>query len=139
MEKELEVVDDIVDTFSKLLKIPQENIYEKEFGKGNYRYVYELGEGITLKICGPLNASGIHTNSLEMKGEGCREFERQNGKDKWYLFLLTMSAQFQAQCTRIDLTIDDYDGTIISFNWLRDKLEREMYTSSFKKSFSIFI
>lgn len=136
-EKELDVVDDIVDAFSKLLRIPQENIYEKEFGKGNYRYVYDLGEGISLKICGPLNASGIHTNSLEMKGEGCREFERQNGKDKWYLFFLTMSAQFEARCTRIDLTIDDYDGNIVSFNWLKDKLEREMYTSAFKKSFSI--
>lgn len=136
-EKELEVVDEIVETFSQIFKIPQENIYEKEFGKGNYRYVYELEEGITLKICGPLNSRGMHTNSLEMKGEGCREFERHNGKEKWYLFLLTMSAQFDAQCTRIDLTIDDYEGNIVSFDWLKDKLEREMYTSAFKKIFSI--
>ena len=125
-EKELEVVDEIVETFSRIFKIPQESIYEKEFGKGNYRYVYELEEGITLKICGPLNSRGMHTNSLEMKGEGCRNFERHNGKENWYLFLLTMSAQFDAQCTHIDLTINDYDGNIVSFDWLKDKLEREM-------------
>ena len=92
----------------------------------NFKYEFTLGPHIYLRCDGPLNNKYQRTCQLEMKGEGCRNFERHNGKENWYLFLLTMSAQFDAQRTHIDITIDDYDGNIVSFDWLKDKLEREM-------------
>lgn len=136
-EKELEVVAETVEGIRKLLNIPSEKVYEKQFWKGNYRYAYEMGDGAILKLCGPINERGIRTCSLELKGEGCREFERNNGEDKWFSFLVTLVAMYEARASRVDITIDDYDGDIISFSYLLDKLEREMYTSSFKKSYSI--
>ena len=134
---ELEVVDEYVNVIQEILNFPKERIIEREFNKGNYRYFYDFGDSISLKLCGPMNKLGIPTNSLEMKGEGCREFERVNGKDKWYEFLLVMLGQLNGICTRIDLPIDDFEGNEIAFEYLKDKLDRKMYTSSFKKEYTI--
>ncbi len=136
-ELELETVENTVELIRSLLNVSKERVIEKEFGKGNYRYAYDIGDGVTLKLCGPINERGINTNSLEIKGEGCREFERNNSVEKWYDFLLHLWCFLRIRCSRIDLTIDDYSGDIISFNYLKDKLDRGMYTSAFKKPYTI--
>ena len=66
-ELELETVENTVELIRSLLNVQKERVIEKEFGKGNYRYAYEIGDGVTLKLCGPINERGINTNSLEMK------------------------------------------------------------------------
>ena len=134
---ELEIVDNTVEMIRDTLNVPKERVIEKEFGKGNYRYAYEIGDGVTLKLCGPINERGINTNSLEMKGEGCREFERNNSKIKWEDLLIHLCCFLRVRCTRIDLTIDDYSGDIITFDYLKDKLDRGKYTSGFKKPYTI--
>lgn len=72
-----------------------------------------------------------------MNGDGCREFERNNPNKSWYNLLIVLRVQNEGRASRIDVTIDDYDGDIVIFNFIKDKLEREMYTSSFKKNYSI--
>ena len=132
-DMELEDVEEYVNMFAEVLSFPKERITEKFYGKGNYRYVFDFGESIQLKLCGPLNEMGIHTNSLELKGEGCREFERLNGVDAWPEFLLFLYAQLDGSFTRIDIPTDDFDGTKVNFEYLKDKIDRGMYTSAFKK------
>lgn len=134
---ELEVVDNTVEMVRGFLNVKEERIIEKEFGKGNYRYMYEMGDGVTLKLCGPLNERGMHTNSLEMKGEGCREFERNNDVSKWPELFMYLLGFLNGRCSRIDLTIDDYSGDIITFDYIKDKLDRGMYISEFRKSYTL--
>lgn len=136
-DKELEIVDEIVKGIQILLNVNEEKVYEKDFGKGNYRYAYEIGDGAMLKLCGPINECGNRTCSLEMKGEGCREYERNNPKKSWEDLIMELISYYEARASRVDITIDDYDGDIISFDYVLDKLKRELYTSSFKKSYSL--
>lgn len=90
-----------------------------------------------LKLCGPLNERGIHTCSPELKGTGCREFERNRPDFTCYDLLLTLFGMYEARSSRLDLTIDDFEGKDCPFVWIMDKLDREMYTSAFKKCYSI--
>lgn len=80
------------------------------------------------------------TFSVELKGEGCREFERRirqanAGKSKeeiseavrlGWKHLLNTIAEFGGKCTRIDLPTDDLSG-FIPFEELRYKLEHRIY------------
>ena len=137
-EVELQAVEDTVEFFRQLLNVPKERVVPMEFGKGNYRYGYQIGDGVTYKLCGPLNEKGIHTNCLEMKGEGCREFERNNGVDAWEKFLFTLGcSSIKFRCSRLDLTIDHYEHKGVTFDWVKSKLDRGMYTSGFKKLYTI--
>ena len=137
-EVELQAVEDTVEFFRQLLNVPKERVVPMEFGKGNYRYGYQIGDGVTYKLCGPLNEKGIHTNCLEMKGEGCREFERNNGVDAWEKFLFTLGcSSINFRCSRLDLTIDHYEHKGVTFDWVKSKLDRGMYTSGFKKPYTI--
>ena len=128
---ELEKVDEVVQIVSNILGVPEEEIIEADYGKGNFRYLYHLGEGTDLKICGPINKLGNRTCSLQMKGTGCRVFERNNPDKTWQELLLDLGTGFEANCTRIDIAVDDYDGKLVPFDWVMDKLKRKMYTSAF--------
>ena len=57
-EEELQAVEDTVEFFRQLLNVPKERVVPMEFGKGNYRYGYQIGDGVTYKLCGPLNDRG---------------------------------------------------------------------------------
>ena len=73
-----------------------------------------------------------------MKGEGCREFERNNGVDAWKEFLFTLDCCCNNfRCSRLDLTIDNYEYKGVTFDWVKSKLERGMYTSGFKKPYTL--
>lgn len=133
-EKELEVVDNLVEGFRLYLNIRKERVIERSYNKGGYRYFYELGDGVFLKLCGPLNAMGNNTCSLEMKGEGCREFERNNPDKSWKQFLVFLRGAYDVRASRVDIAVDDFSGDVITFDYIEDKLRRKMFTSSFKKS-----
>ena len=45
------------------------------FATNNFKYQFTLKEFITLRCDGPVNSFGERTCQLEMKGEGCREFD----------------------------------------------------------------
>lgn len=130
-DQELQDVEDTVHAMANLLNVPKEEILEADYGKGNYRYLFHLGDGIDLKICGPINKIGNRTCSLQMKGSGCRYFERNNPDKDWEELLLSFHTYFDMKATRIDIAIDDFDGDVIPFNWLWQKIEKRSYTSTF--------
>lgn len=130
-EQELKDVEDTVNLVAELLNVPKEEIFEAEYGKGNYRYLFNMGDGIELRICGPINKMGHRTCSLQMKGSGCRYFERNNPNKDWKDLLISFSVYFEMNATRIDIAIDDYDGDVIPFSWLWQKIENRSYTSTF--------
>lgn len=134
-DKELEVVEEYVNGIRELLNVSEERVFEKEFGKGNYRYAYQIGDGATLKLCGPINECGIRTCSLELKGEGCREYERNNPTKTWKDFVVELKAFFDVRASRVDVSFDDYDGDVITFDHILNKLRKELYTSSYKKPY----
>lgn len=101
------------------------------YSSNNFKYQFTLKETITLRCDGPLNSNGERTCQLELKGEGCREFERiANGKTWFDLFKLLygMDVTFK----RIDLTIDDLSGLEITQNYIYKKLRNNEYISVFK-------
>ena len=101
------------------------------YATNNFKYQYTLKEFITLRCDGPVNSNGERTCQLELKGEGCREFERiANGKTWVDLFelLYGMDVVFK----RIDITIDDLSGMEISQKYIYKKLRNNEYTSIFK-------
>ncbi|MCR5224074.1 MAG: replication initiation factor domain-containing protein [Bacilli bacterium] len=103
------------------------------YATNNYKYQFTLSEFITLRCSGPINADGERTCQIELKGEGCREFERiANGKTWVDLFntLIGMDASFK----RIDVTLDDYSGLEITQNYLFKKIRNGEYTSVFKSA-----
>ena len=101
------------------------------YASNNFKYQYTLSEFITLRCDGPVNSDGERTCQLEMKGEGCREFERiANGKT-WldlFNFLIGMNATFK----RFDLANDDFSGMEMNQNYFYKKLKKGEYTSVFK-------
>ncbi len=105
--------------------------HHEAFSSNNYKYQYTLSEFITLRCDGPINANGEKTCQLEMKGEGCREFERiANGKTWLDLFnlLIGMDSTFK----RIDLATDDFSGLEMNQTYFYKKLKKGEYTSVFK-------
>lgn len=59
-----------------------------------------------------------------MKGSGCRYFERNNPDKDWEELLLSFHTYFDMKTTRIDIAIDYFDGDVIPFNWLWQKIEK---------------
>ena len=103
----------------------------EDYATNNFKYQFTLSQYITLRCCGPFNANFERTCHLEMKGEGCREFERiANGKT-WldlFKFLYGLDPVFK----RIDITIDDFDGCDITMADIFEKSKKRLYTSVFK-------
>ena len=69
---------------------------------------------------------------IELKGEGCREFENVNLDKSWIDFLDFFVIRLNASPTRIDLTIDDYSGDVVQLDWIRKQLDIENFTTTFK-------
>ncbi len=134
-DNELEDVNSLVDSLCNYLSFNETEKVEMTFGKGRYKYLYKLGMDIDLYIKGPKNVYGIPTCSLELKGKGCREFERRNPDKTWYDFLLCLVSFYDATATRVDIAIDDYDGDIASFKWIQNKLDNKEYITTFKRKY----
>lgn len=103
------------------------------YASNNFKYQYTLSEFITLRCDGPVNSDGERTCQLEMKGEGCREFERlaQLRGITWldfFNFLIGMNATFK----RFDLANDDFSGMEMTQKYFYEKLRNGEYTSVFK-------
>lgn len=71
---------------------------------------------------------GIH---LEMKGRGCREYERY-GKHSWKELLQTIFSH-QGYFTRLDVAVDDFDG-LFTIKGLVRKIKNKELVSKFKKA-----
>lgn len=85
-------------------------------------------------MAGPKSKAGWPTCSIILKGTGCREFERLNPDKTWYDFILFFITILNANPTQIDLTVDDYDGEYFDFNWIKAKLDKGNFTSTFQRN-----
>ena len=130
-EKERNKVTEYVEAFRTFLNIDDCFVNEENHSFNNYKYEYKLSEYIILRFCGPENDLGFRTCQFELKGEGCREFERLRPEFTWYdilKFLLLLGTRFR----RIDITIDDLSGAEIKMKDIFEKIKKGYYTSVFK-------
>ena len=121
----------LVQIFKNYFKLDDCQIEESQYSVNNYRYQYKFSDFIILRIAGPQNDFGEKTCQLELRGEGCREFERILPDVTWcdfLMFLLTFTPTFK----RIDITIDDLSGAEIKQEYLLKKIKNKEYTSVFK-------
>lgn len=122
----------VLNIFKNYFGVEMCQIEEKTFAQNNYRFQFTINQTIILRCAGPENDFGYRTCQLELKGEGCREFERlKDGEDTWYgflVFLMKLNPSFK----RIDITIDDFSGEEISLEYLFNKIDTGCYTSVFK-------
>ncbi len=119
------------------LNVQGYEVKKNQRSHNNFKYEFTLGAYIFLRCDGPLNHKYQRTCQLEMKGEGCRDFEIRN-KDKTWVNLILFMVQLNAQFKRIDLAIDDYEGKDITIPYLIQKISKGQYTSVFKSPPLVF-
>lgn len=127
--KEL-IIEDTVEMVRQFFNIDKSLVKKEPKATNRYMYQYTLGESITLRLYGPEDFSGFHTCQIELKGEGCREFEARCPNKNWGdLFFFTML--LNGKTTRLDLAIDDYSNQL-PLEWIDKKLDKRFYTSPIK-------
>ena len=124
-------VHEMVKLMAQYLNVKNFEIAKSKYAQNNFNYQYQLGEHIILRLDGPMNDCYQRTCHLELKGEGCRDFEIRNPKKTWTNFLLFM-VQLNARFKRIDIAIDDYSGKDVTLGWLYEKFSKRRYTSVFR-------
>ena len=124
-------VYETVKTIATYLNIKNYEIIKSKYAQNNYNYQYQLGEYITLRLDGPMNENYHKTCHLELKGEGCRDYEARNPDKTWKDLILFMAEQ-NAKFKRIDIAIDDYEGKEITLEYLSSKILKKQYSSIFK-------
>lgn len=98
-----------------------------------YSHCYLLGEHIKLLFGGEhtKTSSGKYSMNLLMSGQACREFENiVNGNwNSLISYLLDMNSVIK----RIDIAIDDFDGSEIDIYDIEDHLRKRNFVSPFRK------
>ena len=125
-------VHEMVKLISTYLSIKNFEVAKCKYAQNNYNYQFNLGEFIILRLDGPMNDCYQKTCHLEMKGEGCRDFEARNPHKTWANFILFM-AELNCRFKRIDIAIDDFTGKDVTIGWITEKvLQKKFYTSVFR-------
>lgn len=128
---ELAVMEDTLNEFASFFNYSKEEIIKNEYSSNRFLYQYTIGEEITIRFMGPELKSGRQSCMIELKGKGCREFENKTNKS-WKEFLEYFVIMHNVKPTRIDLVIDDYDGTIIHQKEVYKLVDAGYYTSVFR-------
>ena len=126
-------VHEMVRIMARYFNVEAFEISKDTYAQNNFNYQYKLGENIVLRLDGPLNECYQKTCHLELKGEGCREFEVRCKEKSWenlIMFLVQLNAKFK----RIDIAIDDYSGDAITLDYLYEKVKKHYFTSVFKSN-----
>ncbi len=123
-----EVKDQVVIQMSKYLNIREYEVFREDYTNNRYRYQYSLGEHIILRLSGAENDSGYRTCQIEMRGEGCRDFERRNKEKTWIDFFIYISL-LNGTFKRIDIAIDDFVGDTVNMDYILEKIKNRYYTS----------
>ena len=120
----------IKEEIMKFLNIDLDDYHEDYAAR--YRYSFTLGEHILLRLCGPEFANGKPSCYIELKGQGCREFEALNPDKSWDDLLKFFVLDYDANVKRIDIAIDHFDNKPVDFDWVLNKLNQNHFASSFK-------
>ena len=129
------VVREKVYEIAEFLGISKSEVSERSIMKNKYKYMFDMGPEIELGMLGPKSRNGIPTCSLHMKGKGCREFEARNPKKTWRDFFEYTLVDLGMKPSRLDVSIDDYDGDGVTIPWLLKKLGKKQFTSCFKHKY----
>ena len=125
-------VHEMVYIVALYLHVSNFEILDCEYSQNHFKYQYQLGNYITLRLDGPLDKNYQKTCQLEMKGDACRDFERRNPdktRNDLFMFLVSLNASFK----RIDIAIDDFKGDLVDFEYLNHKvIKHDFYTSVFR-------
>ncbi len=112
------------------------NIDSKEIGDSyyvpRYKEAYTLGEAIDIRLGGPEFGNGFESCYIELKGQGCKEYEVRCPEKTWDDLLIYFVLRLEGRIKRIDIAIDDYEEKEITFDDLLSKLENNHFTSQFK-------
>lgn len=127
--KEL-IIQETVDLVSNFLNIPKSLRKKEPKATNRYKYQYLLGEAIILRLVGPEDSTGFQTCQLELKGEGCREYENRNPNKTWKQLILFLK-MINCKTTRIDIALDDFSNQL-PLSWIDRKIDKKYYTSSIK-------
>lgn len=119
----------ILKDIMKFFNIPKNDVHPYYVPK--YNYSKQLGEHIILALSGPEFTNGYPSCLIELKGQGCREFETRNPDKTWFDVIKFFKLGYQGNLKRIDIAIDDFDG-VIKYEWLEDKMERKQFASVFR-------
>ena len=133
-DNELFNVHETVRMIANYMNVRNFEVAKMDYATNRFKYQYQLGQYITLRLAGPVNDLGDKTVQLELKGEGCRDFERRNPEKSWVNFFMFLS-QLNAKFRRIDIAIDDFSGDVITMPWLLEKLKNRYYTSIFNSGY----
>ncbi len=117
---------------SSFLGFTKDEVTKEVYSQNRFQYQYTIGSSITLRLCGPILKNGYKSCSIELKGEGCREFENASIDKTWIDFLEFFMVRLNASPSRVDITIDDYDGKDVTFDYIKRKLDLGLYNTSFK-------
>ncbi|MBQ9124819.1 MAG: replication initiation factor domain-containing protein [Acholeplasmatales bacterium] len=130
-EDEQERSEAVYRLFRNFFHLIDQECRQDSYGKNNFKYQYVLADFIILRCAGPVNESGFKICQLELKGEGCREFERRRPDITWVDFLNFLYG-LDSSYKRIDVTIDDFSGIEINQDYIKSKLDKKHYTSTFR-------
>lgn len=116
---------------AKFFNLTKDDIHPIKFVP-KFQEAYTLGDYIELRLGGPEFGNGFKSCYIELRGLGCDEFEARCPEKDWRDLLEYFVLGLDAKVKRIDIAIDDYDGNIVTFDWILDKLNRDDYSSCFK-------
>ena len=133
-ELELIVIEDLVKYIGEFLNFEPSEINKEEYSTNRFRYQYTIGNSIILRLSGPELLIGYRSCQIELKGQGCREFENRSNKT-WYDLFSFFLIRLHGNPTRIDIAIDDYDGTHSNITKIKEILDKGNYTTSFRKKY----
>ena len=119
-------VHEMVKLMAQYLNVNNFEIAKTKYAQNNFNHQYILGEHMILRLDGPMNDCYQRTCHLELKGEGCRDFEKRNPDKSWINFMLFM-VQLNARFKRIDIAIDDFSGKDVTIGWLWEKIQKKYY------------
>lgn len=111
---------ELLDYICTFLNYEPCEVYKEPYAKNNFRHEFTLGGVAILRFDGPENKYHQATAMIELKGEACRDFERRNTDKKWIDLLIFLNS-LNCNYKRIDLTIDDYKGDIVTQEWIYKK------------------
>lgn len=127
--------------FTDLVKvlgfIPESNNMQPQVFNRGFTNGYLLNQFIRIHYGGEqVKSHGRYTVSVEMSGQACREFEKYSGHT--WLDLFRMIFKYESfRISRLDFAIDDFKGTEISLPYIRDLVERGLYTSNSRKGSAV--
>lgn len=134
-EMELKIIDELIMLITEFLSFKKEDAIKEAYSQNRFLHQYLIGEFIIVRFIGPELKSGYRSCSIELKGQACREFESMNEKKDWIDFLDFFVIRLNANPTRIDIAVDDFEGNDVNLQWIKNKLDLKQYTTSFKKKY----